>query len=473
MVHFSAILPCFSGKVLAAGHLRLRLLEPIGNGAYGVVYRALDLNAPPSEPAYFAVKCLLKHPEESEYACLQQREIAYHKAVCAHPNVLKLHQVIEEKDFVFLLLDWCPGGDLFSAIIDYGHFKRRDDRVKRTFLQILDAVHYCHRTGIFHRDLKPENILCSADLEEVFVSDFGLATTTRVSTSFGCGSSFYISPECLGRASKGIPFLNAVSDVWSLGVILTNMITGRNPWTIACALEDPAYVSFTRDPDDYLRRMLPMSPAARRVLLSIFTADPCARISLSDLRDAILAVDTFFLDDEEQLVFELERQLTKVVSLDITAVDRQDRLDSGESDLELVEIRPLPSAPAPVADADASVTAVFARSSSSACALGISEDRRDSLLSTRSECSAQSESEESEGPVTPEQRAIAVVSSIPELHLASSTALAHEPMGPVDGECDLAEGGMAAHMGSLRKRKVARSWERVVGAVHRIRVIAQ
>ena len=194
MVNFSATLPSFAGKVITAGHLRLLLLHQIGIGAYGIVYRALDLNSPPAHPAYFAVKCQLRHSEFSEYFSLQQREIAYHKTVCSHPNVLKLHQVIEEDNYVFLLLDYCAGGDLFTAIVDNGHFKHRDDRVKRIFLQILDAVHHCHRKGVFHRDLKPENILCSADLDEVFLSDFGLATTTRVSSSFGCGSTFYISP---------------------------------------------------------------------------------------------------------------------------------------------------------------------------------------------------------------------------------------------------------------------------------------
>ncbi|KAH9927337.1 kinase-like domain-containing protein [Fomitopsis serialis] len=434
MVHFSAILPSFSGKVIAAGHLRLQLLEPLGHGAYGVVYRALDLNSSLAAPAYFAVKCLLRHPEDSEYFCLQQREIAYHKAVCSHPNVLKLHQVIEETDFIFLLLDYCPGGDLFSAIIDHGVFKKRDDRVKHIFLQILDAVHHCHH------------------LDEVFVSDFGLATTTRVSSAFGCGSSFYISPECIGRASRGIPFLNAVSDIWSLGVILTNMITGRNPWTIACALEDPAFIAYSRDPDGYIRRMLPMSPAARRILLRIFTQDPCDRITLPELRTAILDADTFFLNEEEELVFELEHQLTKVDSVDITDVVLQDRPESSESDLELVEIRPLPTPPLPEADTDASVRAIFTPSSRPPC-IPISSDDR--------------------GPVTPEQYAvIADTVSIPELHLPLSKVAAPELFGPVDTESDITDGELAVH--TLRKRKVAKSWgDRVVGAVHKIRILGQ
>lgn len=201
MVQFSAILPSFTGKVISAGHVRLLLLEQIGHGAYGVVYRALDLNAHPANPVQLAVKCQLRHPKASEYFDLQELEIAYHKSVCSHPNVLNLHQVIEEDNFIFLVLDYCPGGDLFTAIVDNGLFKRRDDRVKRIFLQILDAVYHCHRRGVFHRDLKPENVLCSANVDEVFLSDFGLATSTRVSTSFGCGSAYYISPGKQHRLS--------------------------------------------------------------------------------------------------------------------------------------------------------------------------------------------------------------------------------------------------------------------------------
>jgi serine/threonine protein kinase len=108
-----------------------------------------------------------------------------HKLASGHQNIAAVQKVIEEDKYIFVVLDYCPGGDLFAMITERQRYVGDEELVRRVFLQIIDAVSYCHSIGIFHRDLKPENILCSADGSRVFVADFGLATTERLSTDFG------------------------------------------------------------------------------------------------------------------------------------------------------------------------------------------------------------------------------------------------------------------------------------------------
>lgn len=194
MIPFSAILPNLIGFTISSCNLRLRLQKILGNGAYGVVYLAHDLSTPPVDPHYYAVKVLLKHPKGSELAFIQEREIAYQKSVSHHPHVVKLHEVIEEEYYIYLVMDYYSGGDLYGAIAERRAFVNNDEQIRRIFLQILDAVHCCHDTGVYHRDLKPENIMCSGDGSHVYVGDFGLASKVKLSTAFGHGSSFYMSP---------------------------------------------------------------------------------------------------------------------------------------------------------------------------------------------------------------------------------------------------------------------------------------
>lgn len=244
------------------------------------------------------------------------------------------------------------------------------------------------------------------------------------------------------------------------------MITGRNPWKVACTLEDSAFAAYLHDPEDYLRRTLPMSPAARAVLLRILTFDPINRISLPDLRDMILAVDTFFLSEKDEVVFELKRQLTKQGSIDIADAGRGSA--SGGSKLEPIEIHSLPTPPDPQSDEDASVKAIFAMSQAT-----VSHVTHDSLFSAPSVYSSESESAESAGPTTPEQRALVEASPVPVLRLGSSNVRTDEIAIPVEKECDITETGIGEPQCALRKRKVAQSWDRFIGAVQKIRVLAQ
>ena len=78
-------------------------------------------------------------------------------------------------------MDYCPDGDLFGQILHKRRYLGQDDLIKHVFLQLLDAVDYCHLLGIYHRDLKPENVLCFNAGLRLVITDFGLATTEKVS----------------------------------------------------------------------------------------------------------------------------------------------------------------------------------------------------------------------------------------------------------------------------------------------------
>ena len=91
-------------------------------------------------------------------------------------------------------MDFVSGGDLGKAITKKRIFARNDALVKRLFLQLLDAVQTCHNAGIYHCDLKPDNVLINKEMTEVYLTDFGLSTSSPKSRSFGVGTPSYMSP---------------------------------------------------------------------------------------------------------------------------------------------------------------------------------------------------------------------------------------------------------------------------------------
>jgi len=102
--------------------------------------------------------------------------------------------VVEEGNYTYIIMDYASDGDLFSQILHNCRYLGRDHLIKHIFLQLLDAVEYCHSLGIYHRDLKPENVLCFDGGMRVAITDFGLATTDRFSEEFRTGSVYHMSP---------------------------------------------------------------------------------------------------------------------------------------------------------------------------------------------------------------------------------------------------------------------------------------
>lgn len=273
----------------------LQLTGILGTGAYGVVYEATDVNT----RVRYAVKTLSRYnpdgtPLDRRQLSFQTREIRLHYQASDHPNVVSMLKIVEDPDCIYVVLEYCPEGDLFYNITERGAYVGKDALAKRIFLQILDAVEFCHAQGIFHRDLKPENILVTDNGATVKLADFGLATSNERSEDYGCGSTFYMSPECLDPSARRPFYLCAPNDVWSLGVILVNLTCGRNPWKQA-SFDDSTYRAFTRNPN-FLKTILPLSDELNDILARIFTRNPDERISLRDLRSAIERCHTFTIN---------------------------------------------------------------------------------------------------------------------------------------------------------------------------------
>lgn len=281
---------CFSpedrlGLILAN---RLELTGILGVGAYGVVYTAVDIHTNIS----YAVKALNKSGLDPRQLKYQQREIRLHHLASQHPNVVSLVRIMDSMDCTYVVMEYCPEGDLFSSITDKGNYVTNDPLVKRVFLQLLDAVQFCHSLGIYHRDLKPENVLVTDQGMTVKLADFGLATTDYYTSDFGCGSTFYMSPECQQTNPRPMScYASAANDVWSLGVMLVNLTCGRNPWKRA-STDDSTFRAYLKDPF-FLKSILPLSTEMVCILSRVFELDPSKRITIPELRQLIVDCPRF------------------------------------------------------------------------------------------------------------------------------------------------------------------------------------
>ncbi|KAF9204552.1 hypothetical protein BGZ49_005162 [Haplosporangium sp. Z 27] len=139
----------------------------------------------------------------------------------------------------------------------------------------------------------PENIiLCNGSIKLI---DFGLATSQLISTDFGCGSTFYLSPECqLGYAESVKSYDSAAIDVWSLGVVLINLVFGRNPWKQACA-RDETFLAYSNN-NEFLGTLLPMSNELHDIIKAVFCLDPGKRITLPELTKRVQVCQSFYAD---------------------------------------------------------------------------------------------------------------------------------------------------------------------------------
>lgn len=257
----------------------LEIVKVLSIGAFGQVYMARNIHT----FKRYAVKSLPHMGLDSRQLAFQQNEITLHSHLSEHPHIIRLERVVRTSEWTHAILEYGSEGDLFTAIIDKSTYHGNHDLIRNVFLQLIDAVKYSHDNHIFHRDLKPENILVFNGGRTLKLADFGLATTDTISTDYGCGSTFYFSPECQGGLDrqKRVGYATAPNDVWALGIILINLSAGRNPWRLA-SLEDETFRAYLNDPK-LLLKILPISSELNKILKRIFCLDPHRRITLDEL----------------------------------------------------------------------------------------------------------------------------------------------------------------------------------------------
>jgi len=202
-----------------------QILEEIGRGGMGVIYRARQRHS----RRIVALKRILTYHADSQETLVRFRREAEAVAKLDHPNILPIYEVGENEDGLpSFSMKFAAGGSL----VDAGPALRNDPRrIASLMAKVARAVQYAHEQGILHRDLKPGNILLDGHGEPM-VSDFGLAkwldTTSNLTQTLTIfGTPGYIAPEqANGPAAK----LTPAADIYSLGAILFNLLTGRPPF---------------------------------------------------------------------------------------------------------------------------------------------------------------------------------------------------------------------------------------------------
>jgi len=259
---------------------RYQLLEKLGSGGMAEVYRARDLMLDRN----VAIKVLRKEFSTSSEFQDQFKLEARSAANLSHPNIVTVHDFGFADNLLYIVMEYIPGKDLKQLIRERGRFTV--EQGIPLIIQACAGVGYAHRAGLVHCDVKPHNMLVSKD-GRLKVTDFGIARAlasiaTTEKSDIVWGSPLYFSPE---QAAGDPP--SPASDVYSIGVVMYELLSGTPPFTASTA-DELARLHMSARPIP-IREYIPDIPVAlEEIVTKLLSKEPSARYRTADQLGRVL-----------------------------------------------------------------------------------------------------------------------------------------------------------------------------------------
>jgi calcium/calmodulin-dependent protein kinase I len=249
---------------------KYEIKKELGRGAFSIV--KLGVNRVTKEKV--AIKIIDRSSAGKDYEKNLRMEMEILQRV-HHPNIIQLHEMIEENNKLYFVMELVTGGELFDRIVEKGSYSEEDAKV--LVRKIVSAIEYLHDMNIAHRDLKPENLLVKsiADDTEVKIADFGLSKIIdeQKMMQTACGTPGYVAPEVLNAEGY-----DREVDMWSVGVITYILLCGFPPFyaeTVPEVFEQILKAEYDY-PEEYWGEI---SDAGKDFINHLLVVDPKARLT--------------------------------------------------------------------------------------------------------------------------------------------------------------------------------------------------